>query len=160
MEKMLTWFDALLVTVWAAVTVLGVRRGLAGGVWALAALLGLVLANVLPWPIASSLVSLIVGFAAALIARRLLWSVPPRTWHFVVGGFGGAAFGFLVVAALALSFPLRVIGSQATYPSSDLPAPIYNGVYNSALQRAVFGLFGGPPLVRHVLVPDQNRRSP
>ncbi|PYE54450.1 hypothetical protein [Deinococcus yavapaiensis] len=154
---MLTWFDALLATLWAALTVLGFRRGLMGAAWAGAALLGLLLTNALPSPWLGVVVALALGFATSVLTERLTWMIAPRSWHLVVGGMGGALLGFVVVTALALSFPLKVIGSQATYPSSDLPVPIYNGVYNSMVQRSVFGLFDGPLLARWLLVPDRAR---
>lgn len=154
---MLTWFDALLVTLWAALTVLGFRRGLAGAAWAGAALVGLLLANLLPWPWFAAVVALALGFVISVFAERLMWAIAPRPWHLALGGFGGALLGFVVVAALALSFPLKIIGSQATYPSSDLPVPLYNGVYNSMVQRSVFGLFDGPFVARWLLVPDRTR---
>ncbi|MFC6661645.1 hypothetical protein [Deinococcus multiflagellatus] len=34
---MITWFDALLVTLWAVLTALGARRGLAGLAWGVGA---------------------------------------------------------------------------------------------------------------------------
>ena len=43
----ITWFDALLVTLLAAMTALGARRGLAGLVWGVLGVLGILVANAL-----------------------------------------------------------------------------------------------------------------
>lgn len=154
---MITWFDALLVTLWAAITVVGMRRGLAGGVWALLALLGVLLSNGSPWPLLAPLLAAGLGFAAAWGAQRLFWGLPTRGWHLAVGALGGFAVGFFVVCALALSFPVKVLGSQGSYPSSDLPAPLYYAAFNSLIVQDLTGAWSSGPLVKRLVLPDQRR---
>lgn len=63
---MYTWFDALLVTLLAIVTALGARRGLAGLIWGLAALLLCLLVNALtPNAALAALLALLLSGAAA-----------------------------------------------------------------------------------------------
>ncbi len=150
---MITWFDAILVTVWAAVTVVALRRGLAGGLWAVFVALALWLCNVAPQPAVATALGLVLGFAAAWAAARALRRLPPQVWHLWVGGLGGGALGLVVVATLALGFPIKL----GLYPSDRLPAPVYYAVYNSLFVQNLTGLFGAPKAVRRLVVPDQAR---
>lgn len=154
---MITWFDALLITVWAAVTALGMRRGLEGLVWALFAVLAVFASNFAPSPVGGALLALVLGFGAAWAARRVCWEVAPRGWHLALGGVGGAALGLAVTAALALALPVRVVGSRGEYPSSTLPPAIYDATFGSLIVRDVTGLFGGGEAVKRLLLPDQAR---
>lgn len=154
---MITWFDALLVTLWAGITVMGVRRGLAGGLWAVLAYGAVLLANFLLSPLLAVLAAVALGLVAAWGAARALWLVPVQPWHLGVGALGGFAVGFLLVAALALSFPVKVIGSQGSYPSSDLPAGIYYASFNSLIVQELTGTWSGAALVKRFVLPDQLR---
>ena len=148
---MLTWFDAILVTLWAAVTVVALRRGLWGGVWALAAVVALWMCNAAPQPAVAVALGLALGFAVAWAARRAFGGVPARAWHWAAGGVGGCGLGLVVVTTLALGFPIKL----GLYPSDQLPASVYYAVYNSLFVQSLTGLFGAAPAVRRLVAPDQ-----
>ncbi len=151
----MTWFDALLVTAWAGVTALGARRGLAGGIWAVGAALVLMVVNFIHSGVGAAIVALPLGVTAAFLAQRAVFTVVPRPWHMLVGGVGGLGAGLLVVGALALAFPLKIIGSQGTYPSDDLPGPVYYAVVNSTAVRQFTRVWQGGELPRHLWIPDR-----
>lgn len=154
---MITWFDALLVTLWGAVTMLGMRRGLAGGVWVLVTLLVAFVCNLLSWPIAAVVLATVLSFAAAWGVQRVFWATPTHTWHVAVGGVSGFVLGFVIVAALALSLPIKVLGSQGTYPSDELPSALYYGVVDSLLTQQFDTIWGSPSAVKRLIIPDQVR---
>jgi len=154
---MITWFDALLVTIWAAVTVIGARRGLGGLVWAVAATVAVFVANFLPWTLVAVVAAALLGAAASFGANRAVAGVEPVPWHAVVGGAGGLLMGFVLVAALALSLPVKVLGSQGSYPSSDLPAPLYYATFNSMIVRDLTDWWHAAPVVKRLFLPDQLR---
>jgi hypothetical protein len=152
---MMTWFDALLVTVLAAVVALAARRGLAGGLWGVGAALIVLVVYFISSGVAASVVALVLGVIVAFAAQRAVFSVVPQPWHMLVGGVGGAGVGLLVVGALALSFPVKVIGSQGTYPSDELPPAVYYAVVNSFVVRQFTPVWGSGELTRHLWLPDQ-----
>ncbi|AFZ66325.1 hypothetical protein [Deinococcus peraridilitoris] len=156
---MITWLDALLVTVWAAVTVLGLRRGLGGALWAVLTVVGVLLAGFSPWPGLAVLLSVVVGLGASWLASQVFRHVVTQTWHLGVGAVSGFVVGFFVVGALALSFPVKVIGSQGSYPSSDLPAPVYYASFNSFFVQHLSGAWSGNVWVKRLWLPDQTRSA-
>lgn len=157
-KHMITWFDALLVTLLAAVTVMGARRGLAGAVWGVVALMAWLLVNLFsPLPLLALVLALAAGYGAAWLARSAVPGGVSEVWHLGVGAVGGLALGVMVVCALALSFPIRSIGSNRTYPSSNLPPALYYAVYNSFAASHLTGLWSGNRVARLFLAPDRNK---
>lgn len=120
---MITWFDALLVTLWAAVTALGARRGLGGLAWGLGGVAACFLANSLS---GNAPVALIIGAAIAVgvgtAVTRRIQNPLDQPWHLGAGALGGFALGGVLIATLALSFPMDVQvdarGSRGVYPRS------------------------------------------
>ncbi len=155
---MITWFDALLVTLLAAITTMGIRRGLAGAVWAVFTLVALLVVNLFsPLPLVALILAAALGLVAAWGAQRLMPEPVTQFWQLGVGGVGGLVLGAVVVAALSLSFPIRVIGSQGSYPSNTLPGPVYYGVYNSYFVSHLSSVWSGNKLLRLLLIPDRAR---
>lgn len=156
---MITWFDALLVTVWAVVTALGARRGLPGLLWGVGGVAACLLINLLAGglPLAAGLA---VGLGAALaLALRRGTAAPGRPWHGLAGGLGGAALGGVLVATLTLGFPIEVrVGTQGrtgVYPSTRLPTALYTAVNRSVLKDSLMGVWDAGAGLRTLLVPDR-----
>jgi hypothetical protein len=155
---MITVFDALLVSLWAAVTALGARRGLGGAVWGVLGLGACFLVNMLaPSGGVGLVLAALLGLAAVLAARRLIKEPLTEPWHLLVGGLGGFALGGVLVGALALGFPIQTIGDIRAYPSRNLPALIYYPVYNSYIRQSLNGMWApdANPALRTLLIPDQ-----
>ncbi|WP_343216674.1 hypothetical protein [Deinococcus aestuarii] len=157
---MITWFDALLVTLWAAMTALGVRRGLAGLVWGLGGVAACFLANMLArGAVAAGLLALGLGLGVALAARRLVPEPASRPWHPLAGALGGAALGGVLVATLALGFPLEVRvgpqGREGVYPAPHLPPSLYAAVRGSTVKEGLMDVWRSGTALRTLLVPDQ-----
>ncbi|CAM3786862.1 hypothetical protein [Deinococcus frigens] len=155
----MTWFDALLVTVWAVITALGARRGLAGLAWGGLGVTICFLVNSLGSPLASTLAALLLGLGCAVIVVRLLPHPAEQPWHLLAGGMGGLALGGVLIATVALGFPLDVRvttgGATGVYPSVNMPPALYDAVRNSALQNGLRSVWGGPAALRTLLIPDQ-----
>ncbi|KEF33450.1 MULTISPECIES: hypothetical protein [Deinococcus] len=162
---MITWFDALLVTVWAVLTALGARRGLAGLAWGAGGVLACWLANwggqqAGSWTL-GLLLALGLGLALSLGVQRLVLTQvgPPPRWHAGAGAIGGLLLGGTLVAVLTLGFPLGVrVGIQGrtgVYPATDLPAPLYTAVRRSLLREGLMGVWSASPPLRTLLVPDR-----
>lgn len=158
----MTWFDALLVTLWAVVTALGVRRGLAGLSWGLGGVVVCFLANSLSSsPVVSVLTIVALGFGLAVLTRRVIRAPVETPWHLAAGAMGGFVLGALLVSTLALSFPLDVRvtpkGRVATYPSVSLPPKIYDAVAHSLIKNELLKVWQASPALRTLLIPDQAR---
>lgn len=156
----MTWFDALLVTLWAVVTALGIRRGMAGLLWGLGGLLACLATNVLTGnALTAAALAALSAVGVSLLIGRLLPAPVEHAGHLAAGALGGFALGGALVAALALGFPLdmRVTpqGRAATYPSASLPPALYDAVSGSAVKNALSGVWSGPDAVRILVVPDQ-----
>ncbi|MCP2015511.1 hypothetical protein L1280_002673 [Deinococcus sp. HSC-46F16] len=162
---MITWFDALLVTVWAVLTALGARRGLAGLAWGAGGVLACWLANRAGqaaggWALALG-AALVLGLALSVGLRRLVLTQagPAPRWHTGAGALGGLLLGGVLVATLTLGFPLGVrVGAQGrtgVYPSAELPTPLYTAVRRSVLREGLMGVWGASPALRTLLVPDR-----
>lgn len=158
----ITWFDILLVTLLAAVTALGVRRGLSGLGLGLGGLLIAWLANVLGLaaPLAL-LLGLALSFGLSVGLSQWLPRPLEQPWHLLAGGIGGFLLGGLLVASLALAFPLSTqktrTGQQAYYPAPALAkwSPnLYTAVANSAIQQHLSGVWSAAPALRTLVVPD------
>ncbi|BDP40539.1 hypothetical protein DAETH_05080 [Deinococcus aetherius] len=157
---MITWFDALLVTLWAAMTALGARRGLAGLVWGLGGVAVCFLANMLGrGTVAATLLALGLGVGLALAARRLVPEPVSRPWHSLAGALGGGVFGAVLVATLALGFPLEVRvgpqGREGVYPAPHLPPSLYAAVRGSTLKEGLMDVWHSGAALRTLLMPDQ-----
>lgn len=156
----MTWFDILLVTLLAAVTALGARRGLAGLAWSLGSLVLVFVLHLLRLPALPALVlALLLGGALSVVVRRLVPYPLERPWHLLVGALGGLLLGGVLISALALSFPLAVqvtpAGQKMLYPSPDLAPGLQAAVANSAIQEELKGVWHGPQWVRTLLLPDR-----
>ncbi|GHF40638.1 hypothetical protein HNQ07_001579 [Deinococcus metalli] len=159
---MITWFDALLITLWALLTALGARRGLSGLAWGLSGIALCFLANSLSGsPLAAALIALMLSAGMAVAISRLIPAPLEQPWHMAPGALGGFLLGGLLVCTAALSFPLDVQvttrGPQGTYPSPSLPPAIYDAVRNSAVKNALRGVWGSGVAVKTLLIPDQVR---
>lgn len=157
---MITWFDALLVTLLAVVTALGARRGLAGLAWGVGTVVTAFVANLLGLgPIAALVVALVLGLICTVAIRHLMPEPAEQPWQLGVGAVGGLLLGALVVSTLALSFPMAVratpTGKQALYPSPDLNPSLYEAVANSTIQTSLRGVWSGSAAARTLLVPDR-----
>lgn len=156
----ITWFDALLITLLAIATALGARRGLAGLAWGVGSLVTAFVANLLGLGmLPATLLALVLGVVMALAIGRLIPDPNEKPWHLVVGGFGGLLLGGLLISTVALSFPLAVratpTGKQALYPSPDLNPGLYEAVAHSAIQNSLDGVWTASRSVRSLLIPDQ-----
>lgn len=159
---MITWFDALLVTVWAVVTALGARRGLSGLVWGLGGVAACFLASLLArGAVAAAVLALLLGVVLAVMTRRVVRESLVGPWSAGAGALGGFALGGLLVATLTLGFPIEVrVGGQGrtgVYPSTSLPPVVYTAVNNSVLKGSLRRVWGASPALRTLLVPDQTR---
>ncbi|GGJ85988.1 hypothetical protein [Deinococcus aquiradiocola] len=154
----ITVFDALLVSLWAAVTALGARRGLGGAVWGVLGVAACFLVNLLaPNGLVGLVAALLLGVGAVLAARRLIREPLTETWHLLAGGLGGFALGAVLVGTLALNFPIQTVGDVRRYPSDTLPGPVYYPLYNSYIRQSLNTLWGpnGNTALRVLLIPDQ-----
>ncbi|WP_291430160.1 hypothetical protein [Deinococcus sp.] len=159
---MITWFDALLVTLWAVFTALGARRGLAGLVWGVGGVAICFLANSLATGAPGAVViAALLGVGLAIATGRLIPAPLEQPWHLGVGALGGFLLGGLLISTLALGFPMDVrvdaSGTRATYPSASLPEAVYRGVRDSALQSNLRGVWSGSRALKTLLIPDQAR---
>lgn len=160
LRSVITWFDALLVTLWAALTALGVRRGLSGLIWGLGGLAACLLLNSVsghPW--LNLILAGVLGLGLALAAQRFVASPLETPLHLAAGAVGGFLLGGAVVAAITLGFPMdyRVTpqGRTASYPSASLPPALYDAVRDSALNAQFQALWSADPFLKTLLVPDQ-----
>lgn len=158
----ITWFDALLVTLWAVLTALGARRGLAGLAWGAAGVAVCFLANSLGAGAPASLIlAALLGLGTAVAISRLIPAPLEQPWHLGAGALGGFLLGGLLISAVSLGFPMDVKvdarGARATYPSASLPPALYDAVRNSALQGSLRGVWSGGPALKTLLIPDQTR---
>ena len=156
----MTWFDALLITLLAVVTALGARRGLAGLAWGVGALVVAFVANLLGLgALLSALLAVVLGAGSGFAISRLIPDPLERPWHVVVGGLGGFLLGGVLMASLALAFPMAVratpSGKQSLYPSPDLAPGLYTAVSNSAIQNELRKVWTASVATRTLLVPDR-----
>ena len=159
---MYTWFDALLLTLLAFVTALGARRGMHGLVWGLAGVAICVAVNAaLSLPLLTGLLALLLSGGASWLAVRLIPEPGGRAWRRWAGGLGGLALGSVLLATLTLNFPLgqRQVGqkTQAVYPATSLPGPIYEAVESSLIKRELMALWNSSSLLQTLIIPDQLR---
>ncbi|WP_420594430.1 hypothetical protein [Deinococcus sp.] len=152
---MITWFDALLVTLLAAATALGALRGLAGLVWGVGGVAVCFLCNALfaGWPALP--VALVLGLGVAWAARQVSVSMGGalEVWHVALGGLGGLLIGAVLIGSLALGLPIDPVSNQ--YPSSALPAAVQEAVSRSYIQMRLFPVFEGSSALQTLLIPDR-----
>jgi hypothetical protein len=160
---MITVFDALLVSLWAAVTALGARRGLGGAVWGVLGVAVCFLVNLMsPSGSVALVLVLLLGTAAVLAARRLIRDPLTEPWHLLAGGLGGFALGAVLVGSLALGFPIQDAGDHRNYPSQNLPGLLYFPVSDSLIRQSLNGLWAprANPALRVLFIPDQQHPQP
>ncbi|WP_456830798.1 hypothetical protein [Deinococcus sp. UYEF24] len=158
MNVPITVFDALLVSLWAAVTALGARRGLGGAVWGVLGLTVCFLVNlVAPDGAVAVVLALLLGLGAVLAAHRLIREPLTEPWHLLVGGLGGFVLGAVLVGSLALGFPIQDAGDHGNYPSQNLPKNLYTPVFDSYIRQELNGIWepASNPALRTLLIPDQ-----
>lgn len=159
---MITVFDALLVTLWAAVTALGVRRGLGGVIWGVLGVAVCFVVNmVATGGVVGFVVSMLLGAVAVLAARRLIHDPLAEPWHLAAGGVGGFTLGAVLVGTLALGFPIQNLGDHQNYPSTELPSSVYYVVSNSYIRQSLSSVLNAHanPALRTLLIPDQQRAA-
>ncbi len=150
----ITWFDAMLITLWAGVTVLGIRRGLGGVVWVVIALIA--------WPIITSMstqtpvlalpLSIVFGLLAGYLPRYLPTTNSQDISFAAAGGVAGLVLGFVLVVAIALGFPIK----QRNYPSNTLPPFLLNAVAESyVVSKVGDAVFKGSDFGKRYVAPDQ-----
>lgn len=160
---MITWFDALLVTMWAAITALGAQRGLSGLLWGVGGIGACFLANVLGQAALPAMaLAGGLGVGLAILTRRLLPTPLDRPIHLVAGALGGFALGAVLVATFTLGFPIELrVGPQGRtgiYPSTSLPPVLYTAVNGSVLKGSLMRVWDASPFLQKLIVPDQTRR--
>ncbi|MFN8510493.1 MAG: hypothetical protein U0Z75_08075 [Deinococcaceae bacterium] len=149
----ITWFDAMLVTLWAGITVLGAKRGFRGVVW-IASLLVL-------WPIVTAVsaqtaifalpLSIALGVLAVYIPQFFFKKTNSESLQTTLGGISGITIGFILVSAIALSFPIK-----RGYPSNTLPINLYQAIAGSWIVKAVGNpIFEGSNTLKRYVIPDQ-----
>lgn len=151
---MITWFDALLVTLLALAAALGARRGLAGLAWGLGVVAVCFISNFFlhGWP--ALVLALLLGYGAAWLAQRLIGPAL-ETWQIAVGAVGGLLVGLVLVGSLALDFP---VGADNQYPTNKLPISVHDAVVNSYVQKTLFPVFSGNDALKTLLIPDYSQR--
>jgi hypothetical protein len=170
-----TLFDLVMVTLLAGVVVIGARRGVAGLVAGLGALLVWAIINIVAGvePLLGLLLAAAAGFGLAMLAKYLNMIPAFQTSSELVssglGALGGLILGLGLVAALSLGFPTRPNPSAGrgsfAYPSDSLPNWIYDGVKQSVIQQTLskgrnnggLGIWSSPKAIRAFLLPDRNR---
>ena len=160
MRSVITWFDALLVTLWAVVTALGARRGLAGLAWGLGGVAVCLLANLLTRAaIPAALLALLLALALSFVIRRLIPDPFRLPWFLGAGAVGGFLLGAVLVVTLTLGFPIGIRisaeGRAGVYPSTSLPPFVYTAVSNSALLQRLTPVWRGNRALQLLVVPDQ-----
>ncbi len=147
---MITWFDALLVTLLAAATALGARRGLAGLAWGVGGVAVCFLSNFLfsGWP--ALLAAALLGTGVVWLSQRL--GPGQETWQLASGAVGGLLLGAVLVGSLALDFPIDRVTNQ--YPATSLPPSVQNAVVNSYLKQTLFQVYSGNNALKTLLIPD------
>lgn len=170
-----TLFDLVMVTLLAGVVVIGARRGVAGLVAGLGALLVWAIINIVAGvePLLGFLLAAAAGFGLAMLAKYLNTIPTFQTSSELVstglGALGGLILGLGLVAALSLGFPTRPNPSagpgRITYPSGSLPTWILDSVSKSAIQQTLtkgrdqggLGIWSSSKTIRAYLLPDRNR---
>lgn len=170
-----TWFDLVLMTLLAGVVVIGARRGLAGLVAGLGALISWAILNIVAGvePLLGLLLAAAAGFGWALLAKYLntIPALQPASELIAtgLGAAGGLILGLGLIAALSLGFPTRpnpsVGRGSFAYPSDSLPNWIYDGVKQSVIQQTLsggrdkggLGIWSSSKTIRAFLLPDRNR---
>lgn len=159
-----TWFDAFLVTLLAIVTALGVQRGLFGLIWGLSSVALAFLANMLlQGPELPALVALLLSGVVAVLVAKKFPHVHGEPWTKVAGGVGGFLVGAVLIAALTLSFPVKlgnaITGEQTVYPDETLSGPLKDLLEESELRPRLQGLMEQPSPLRTLLTPDLDRAA-
>lgn len=171
----MTWFDLVLMTLLAGIVVIGARRGLAGLVAGLGALVSWAILNIVAGvePLLGLLLSAAAGFGWAWFAKYLntIPAFQPTSELMAtgLGALGGLILGLGLIAALSLGFPLRPTAAAGAgkfvYPSDSLPNWIYDGVRQSVIQQTLsigrdkggLGIWSSSKTIRAYLLPDRNR---
>jgi hypothetical protein len=170
-----TWFDLVMITLLAGVVVIGARRGVAGLVAGLGAMLVWAIVNIVAGvePLLGLLLAAGAGFGLAMLAKYFntlpIFQTDSEWVSIGLGAVGGLILGLGLVAALSLGFPTRPNPSAGRggffYPSDSLPNWIYDGVKQSVIQQTLskgrnnggLGIWTSSKTIRAFLLPDRNR---
>ena len=168
-----TWFDLIMMTLLAGVVVIGARRGVAGLVAGLGAVLAWVVINIVAGvePLLGLFLGAATGFGLAMLAKYIntipAFQTGSELVSLALGAVGGLILGLGLVAALSLGFPTRQNPSTGKffYPSDSLPNWIYDGVNQSVIQTSLskgrnnggLGIWSSSKTIRAFLLPDRNR---
>lgn len=161
----MTWFDALLVTLLGMLAALGLRHGVVGLVWSVLAVLAAYTANLLGptlGPLGAVLAALGLGLVATLSAKALQkedalsYGLQPAPGQALLGLLGAAALGGVVIAAVALAFPLsprvEAGGVRYIYPAPELQPALYQAVNGSVIKNRLMPLWEKPASPWHTLL--------
>ncbi len=162
LTDVITWLDALLVTLWAILTALGARRGLSGFAWSIGGIAITFLANSLAsGAIASTIIAFFLAVGLGFMLQRLILNPLDQPWHLVLGAIGGFLFGGVIIITLALSFPLEIKvtpqGKQGIYPSPSISPILYDAVKNSFIKDSVMSIWSSGQATKTLIIPDQAR---
>jgi hypothetical protein len=133
----MSWFDLILIFVFAALTALGAKRKLMGFIVGLGAalvfkpLLLVLQGNAYVALFLALLTGLILGLGSRFLLVRRMGTA---FIYQILGAFGGAVLATLVVFSVITSLPLgRDINGLIIYPSSSLPVGLSTAVRQSRL---------------------------
>jgi hypothetical protein len=158
----MSWVDLVFIVMIASAIALGAQRSLAGAVLGFgAALLWVPLVFIAQRsPVAALALALVFAAGLFWLARFITYREQlPVGLTTVLGGFGGAVLGIVLVLALATSLPLQPSLTQPGlyhYPPQNLPAPLASAVQQSAffeLGHAI--LFSAPEGLRTLFFADR-----
>jgi hypothetical protein len=142
MNLEMSWLDVVLMLLLAAITVVGMKRGLLGLVTGLLSLLLWLVVNVFGGlhPLVGFALALIFGFGMAWFGRTWLEGLMQNLSDIAnqaAGGVGGFVLGFCLVCTLALSFPMsdNPINRRRDYPSVSLPIWLSEAISQSAIKQ-------------------------
>ncbi len=162
-----------MMTLLAGVVVIGARRGVAGLVAAVGALLAWVMINIVAGvePLLGLFLGGATGFGLAILAKYIntipAFQTSSELVSMALGAVGGVILGLGLVAALSLGFPTRFnpVNGSLQYPSDGLPIWILDGIGKSVIQRTLtlgrnkggLGIWSSSKTIRAFLLPDRNR---
>jgi hypothetical protein len=168
-----TWFDLIMMTLLAGVVVIGARRGVAGLVAGLGALLAWVMINIVAGvePLLGLFLGAATGFGLAMLAKYIntipAFQTSSELVSLALGAVGGLILGLGLVAAISLGFPTRInpTNGELYYPSDRLQTWIGDAVKKSVIQSYLsnsrnnggLGIWTSSKTIRAFLLPDRNR---
>lgn len=156
---MITWFDALLVTLLAILTALGARRGLSGFIWGLSSIAICLIAGALSISLWFAVgLAFLLSIAATFAISRLIIDPLGSPLFVPLGALGGFILGVLMISALALGFPLErqhtSQGLKLAYPSTNMPPALFNAINTSAIKTNLHVIWNSNSILKALVIPD------